>query len=225
MFEESRRHGWSIGKITNIIMGAEKTMIATFQQELKQHPFVSILVLGLVMVGVEKMLEEEFVCPCYSIAGNAFYVFFLALIPAATAVGLMVLIHGWHGCHAKNFLNFLPVLLWVALLLIDGRYVVCATTYWSGTFVSVKETFLKWCAPTSRISSRYSLEELRDHSCWLHTLSQVIGIVILFLLLLVFIKYVMYVARTRNSERSENGDQPSEKTEPNGPETLHLQEV
>lgn len=207
--------------ITNIIVGAEKNMIATLKRELKQHPVVSMLVIGFVMAGVEKMLEEEFVCPCYSSLGNAFIVVPFFMIPAFTAVGLMVLIHGWHGCHAKTLFNFLPALLWVALLLLDGRYVVCAATNWSGTFASPKDTDLKWCQP----SISYHQASLMDNSRWIHIQSQVAGIVFFFLLLLVFIKYVV---NTRSSGQPENDEEPGQKKtpeEPDNPETLHLQEV
>ncbi|XP_041652515.1 uncharacterized protein LOC121515682 [Cheilinus undulatus] len=202
-------------------MGAEKNMFAALKQELEKHPVVSNLFCGFVMVGVEKMLEVEFACPCYPAWWTGVFVALFFVIPASTAFCLMLLIH---GCGYKNMAySFLSALSWVALLLLDGRYVVCATTDRPGTFVSAKETFLKWCTPNNTTPNL--TDELRYRSRWFHIWSQVAGIVILSILLVMFI---MQMVLERRSRKPENGGQPGQKKkpgEPNSPETLHLQEV
>uniref|UniRef100_A0A3Q3FEE8 Uncharacterized protein n=1 Tax=Labrus bergylta TaxID=56723 RepID=A0A3Q3FEE8_9LABR len=107
--------------------------------------FVSNLIFGFIMTGVEKMLEVDFACPCNPTWNGAFVAPFF-LLPACTASSLMLLIHGCSG-YESVLCSFLPPIVWLALMFLDGQYLVCAMTGWPGTFVTAQNTYLKWCKP------------------------------------------------------------------------------
>uniref|UniRef100_A0A3B4VH05 Uncharacterized protein n=1 Tax=Seriola dumerili TaxID=41447 RepID=A0A3B4VH05_SERDU len=122
-------------------------------------------------LGSNTMLEVEFACPCNPTWNKVFVVPFF-LIPAVTASLLMQLIH---RCSCKDYKKmlccFLPPIVWMALMLLDGHYMVCAKTNWLGTFVTADKTYLKWCAPTNM--TVHSSEELLHRSHRFYILSQV----------------------------------------------------
>lgn len=148
-------------------MSVQRDLFLKLKDQFGDSPVMSNMAFAFVMAGVEKMLEVEFACPCNP-TWNAVFVAPFFLIPAFTASGLMLLLHGFSGY--KNLLcSSLPLVVWLALMLLDGQYVVCAKTDWPGTFVSTEHTYLKWCKPANKTSE----DELMDRSHRFYILSQV----------------------------------------------------
>ncbi|GAA6235222.1 calcium homeostasis modulator protein 6-like [Lates japonicus] len=150
-------------------MGAEAELLARLKNEFGQRPVVSNVVFGFFLAAVEKIVEVEFACPCNP-KWNAVFVAPFFLIPAVTASLLMLLIHGY-SVGKSMLVAFLPPVVWLALMLLNGQYVVCAKTDWPGTFVTTDKTYLKWCEPTN--TTIYSSEELLNRSHRFYILSQV----------------------------------------------------
>ena len=161
-----------------LMMSVEIQLISTLKNELGDRPVVSTVVFAFILAVVEKMLEVEFACPCNPKWNRAF-VFPFFLIPAGTACLLMMLIHGCDG-YKKVLCGFLPFIVWMALMLLDGQYYVCGNSDWPGTFITAKDTYLMWCEPTN--TTIYSLKELLRRSHEFHILSQVRTSMIVFVL-------------------------------------------
>ncbi|XP_067237280.1 uncharacterized protein [Chanodichthys erythropterus] len=53
----------------------------------------------------------------------------------------------------------IPPVIWICILLLDGKYVACAMTHWNGVYVLDEELNMFWCKPTEKIQNE---TELRD---------------------------------------------------------------
>ncbi|XP_048119387.1 uncharacterized protein LOC125307443 [Alosa alosa] len=87
--------------------------------------------------------------------------------------------------------SFVPAIVWLILLFLDGQYFACAMTDWKGRFVIVdKAAPQKWCEPTN--GDDVTPQELMLRSQQLFVVSQVIGIA---LLIFICVGLVVYVIR------------------------------
>uniref|UniRef100_A0A672IMV6 Uncharacterized protein n=1 Tax=Salarias fasciatus TaxID=181472 RepID=A0A672IMV6_SALFA len=117
-----------------------------------------------------KLVELEFECPCHPTWNGVFSSAFF-FIPAGMAFTLMLIIQ---GCRCETFIlsSFVPAIVWLILLFLDGRYFACAMTDWEGRFVQLdKAAPQKWCEPFSKVN--VTKEELMLRSQWHVVTSQV----------------------------------------------------
>ncbi|KAG7467991.1 hypothetical protein MATL_G00138090 [Megalops atlanticus] len=146
-------------------------------------------------MGLEKLVELEFECPCNpkwnGVFSSAFFI-----IPAVMAFTLMVIIQGcrcdtWQR-KTLSMSSFVPAIVWLILLFLDGQYFACAMTDWKGRFVIVdKAAPQKWCEPTKGDEVTRT-QELMVRSQELFVVSQVIGIA---LLIFICVGLIVYVVR------------------------------
>uniref|UniRef100_A0A3B5QTN7 Uncharacterized protein n=1 Tax=Xiphophorus maculatus TaxID=8083 RepID=A0A3B5QTN7_XIPMA len=107
-------------------------------------PLVSNVAFGFILMGLEKLVELEFECPCNPTWNGAFSSAFF-IIPAVMAFTLMQIIQGCRcnvWCRKMVSLSsFVPAVVWLILLFLDGQYFACAMTDWDGRFVLVDKIF------------------------------------------------------------------------------------
>jgi len=134
--------------------------------------------LSLLLLGLEKLIELEFVCPC---GQSVFLTVFIFIGPSLFTFALMYILlrpfkHGCSRCCAadnddthencpKAFVSCLiPPVMWAIILLLNGDYVACVMTDWKGVYVFDKELNRSWCKPTEGMRNEMELRELtRKH--------------------------------------------------------------
>ncbi|XP_016418633.1 uncharacterized protein LOC107748373 [Sinocyclocheilus rhinocerous] len=127
-----------------------KEWIACLKKQLKKRPFYSNAIIGFLMVGLEKLVEMDFACPCKPAMNLLFSAAYFA-VPALFSSALMFYIQS-PQCKTKCLLStvtcIIPAVVWIMLLLFDGQYFACAKTSWEGltvhTDISASTT---WCQP------------------------------------------------------------------------------
>lgn len=172
-------------------MERRKQWLTILKNELRNSPFVSNAAFSFILMGLEKLVDLEFECPCEP-KWNAWFSSSFFVIPAVMAITLMVIIQRCQNCNCKSWISSLvPALVWLILLFVDGQYYTCAKTDWKGRFVIVdKADPLKWCEPTGKDNVTQK-QELMERSQGLIVQSQVIGIALLLLTCLGLIVYVI----------------------------------
>lgn len=176
---------------------AAQRLIAKIKDELGHSPVAANAVISFVLAIVEKIVEVEFGCPCDPKWNRLFAAAFF-IIPAIIAFLLMLIIYKCRFTHLspKSVYSILPPLVWQVLVFFDGQYFVCARTYWSGKFVSVDNSYLKWCTPAN--STRYLSEELLEYSHTQFVLSQGTGFGLLILLIMLLVLYIIMKCRKKD---------------------------
>ncbi|XP_035274243.1 calcium homeostasis modulator protein 6-like [Anguilla anguilla] len=171
-----------------VSMERRKQWLTILKNELSDSPLVSNAAFSFILMGLEKLVELEFECPCNP-KWNALFSSAFFVIPAVMAITLMVIIQG-----CQNYMrisSLVPALVWLILLFLDGQYYTCAKTDWKGRFVIVdKAGPQKWCEPTGDDNVTQK-QELMEHSQELFVLSQVIGIALLMFICVGLIVYVI----------------------------------
>ncbi|CAK6961575.1 calcium homeostasis modulator protein 6-like [Scomber scombrus] len=214
-------------------MPIEANLIGRLKDELGDNPVVSNVVLAFLLAGVEKMLEVEFTCPCDP-EWSTWSVVPFFVIPAVTASLLMLLIHGVSkkktnnkNTHENNkekeskiknkiqniiknivkifLFSGLPLIVWMALMLLNGDYYVCGYSDWPGRFVTADKSSLKWCEPTNTTS--YPSGELLTHSYKLYIWSQwygnvMVGVLLFFLIVYIICKTMSKCCKKNNKEEA-----------------------
>ncbi|XP_059421418.1 calcium homeostasis modulator protein 6-like [Carassius carassius] len=174
-------------------MGSRQQWLTRLKNELSNSPLVSNVAFGFILMGLEKLVELEFECPCNP-AWNGLFSSAFFIIPAIMALALMMIIQGCRcgiWCRRTVSLSsFVPAVVWLILLFLDGQYFACAMTDWHGRFVIVdKAAPQKWCEPIEEES--VSPQELMLRSQRLFVESQVVGIVLLIFICLGLVVYVI----------------------------------
>ncbi|XP_042268201.1 calcium homeostasis modulator protein 6-like [Thunnus maccoyii] len=183
------------------MMAAEKDLITKLKSEFGKNPFVSNAVFALLLTGVERMFEVEFACPC-SPGWNRMFVFPFFLIPAVTSSLLMMLSQENTNTICKKVLcSCLPPIVWMALMLLNGQYLVCAETDWTGTFVTADKTYLKWCKPTNATTNFEEKQLRRSHILYIR--SQGAGNAMITVLLFLLIVYIVHTTKSRCRQNDE----------------------
>ncbi|KAL6462076.1 hypothetical protein MHYP_G00302210 [Metynnis hypsauchen] len=111
------------------------------------------------MIGIEKVMETEFLCPCKPVL-NQLLAAFMFIAPALLAFIIMLFLvrpckhcscSSCRKCCAKAFLPCLiPPVAWVIMLLLDGQYMACGLTFEQGNYISDKDDPpVKWCQSNS----------------------------------------------------------------------------
>lgn len=154
-------------------MESRQQWLSRLKSELSNSPLVSNVAFGFILMGLEKLVELEFECPCNPTWNRLFSAAFF-IIPAVMAFTLMLIIQGCR-CDAwcrKTLSNCVPAVVWLILLFLDGQYFACAMTDWEGRFVLVdKAAPQKWCEPISE--GDVTSQELMLRSQQLFVFSQV----------------------------------------------------
>ncbi|XP_077481090.1 uncharacterized protein LOC144092323 [Stigmatopora argus] len=169
-------------------MESRQQWLTRLKDEFSNSPIVSNVAFGFILMGLEKLVELEFECPCSPTWNGVFSSAFF-IIPAVMAFTLMLIIQ---GCRCSVLLSsVVPAIVWLILLFLDGQYFACAMTDWEGRFVLVdRAPPQKWCEPIS--DGAVSRQELMLRSQQLFVFSQVLGIV---LLIVICVGLVVYVIR------------------------------
>ncbi|XP_041852669.1 uncharacterized protein LOC121647378 isoform X2 [Melanotaenia boesemani] len=143
------------------------------KKEMKNSPLATNSCFGLILLGLEKIVEIEFSCPCNP-TWNPWIVSSFFVAPAVIVFLLMCSIQ---GIKCKQFPykavmhSAFPGILWVILLFIDGQYYACAKTSWPGKYeVLDNPPFQRWCNPSNSTQN-----SLTDTQRW-YSHSQLIGI-------------------------------------------------
>ena len=135
--------------------GSGSKWVAELKKTLGDSPVVSNVAVSFVMLGLERVADMHFECPCYPVASQMMSYFFMFL-PAVMVFILMLMIQDFKQCSCKRwwrscktfFTALVPSCVWLFLLLLDGRYYVCASTDWYGKYVILdKAAPLRWCDP------------------------------------------------------------------------------
>ncbi|TFJ95971.1 trypsin [Platysternon megacephalum] len=111
-------------------MALKKKFVETWQKELS----IAAASFGsLILVGIEKIMEVEFKCPPKKTLRDWYGVLYF-VVPAVVLFVLSVAFqpkclkrccHSCRQCCGSSFKIFLPSLIWIVILLLDGRYVAC----------------------------------------------------------------------------------------------------
>lgn len=134
--------------------------------------FVSHVVCSFILLGLEKIVEMEYRCPCDP-KWNSLFTSTFFILPAITAFVAMIIVQG-PMCKQVSKRPFvclsylIPPLIWLIILFFDGQYFACAMSNWNGTFVIANEDApRKWCKPDEAVPT-----QMDDHRKFL-VLSQV----------------------------------------------------
>ncbi|XP_023854064.1 calcium homeostasis modulator protein 2 [Salvelinus sp. IW2-2015] len=183
-------------------MERRQQWLSRLKSEFGNSPLVSNVAFGFILMGLEKLVELEFECPCdpkwNGLFSSAFFV-----IPAIMAFMLMLIIqdcrYDLSGCpRTVSISSLVPPIVWLILLFLDGQYFACALTDWNGRFVIVdKAAPQKWCEPPHDDGT---LQDLMVHSQELFVESQVIGIA---LLIFICVGLIVYVIRESCQQEEE----------------------
>ena len=126
--------------------------LTRLKNEQSNSPLVSNVAFGLILMGLEKLMELEFECHRDPKWNSTFCSAFF-LIPAVMAFTLMLIIQdcrcGTRWPKGLSTSSFVPAVVWLVLLFLDGQYFAGAMTDWKGRFVTVDRAApQKWCEPT-----------------------------------------------------------------------------
>uniref|UniRef100_A0A3B3S5Y5 Uncharacterized protein n=1 Tax=Paramormyrops kingsleyae TaxID=1676925 RepID=A0A3B3S5Y5_9TELE len=133
---------------------ADQQWLSKLKDELGKSPMTLNTVIGFVLLGLEKMTELEFQCPCNPYR-NALFSSAFFVIPAIMSIIVMLIANKfrcasgkcWEKC-GKLISCFMPGMVWLTLLCFDGKYYTCAATSWEGEYVNMdSDGSLKWCQP------------------------------------------------------------------------------
>lgn len=130
---------------------------------------------SLVLVVLEKIMDNDFVCPCQP-GYNEWICACYAVVPFAGCVFFTVcFVDSGPESHVqrssiydKLLVSLLIAFIWLFLFFFDGRYVSCACSRWGGEYT--ESGLLKWCRPTGN-DTLVLMREQETHRCI--TISQV----------------------------------------------------
>lgn len=127
-----------------------KQWVAQLKKQVEKSPFYSNAIIGFLMVGLEKLMEMDFACPCDPKMNLMFSAAYF-VTPALFSSALMFYIQSPQR-NTNRLLSIgtciIPAAVWIMLLFFDGQYFACAKTSWEGltvhTDISASTT---WCQP------------------------------------------------------------------------------
>ncbi|XP_041852668.1 uncharacterized protein LOC121647378 isoform X1 [Melanotaenia boesemani] len=169
--------------------------ISKVKELLKQSPLAANSCFGLILFVLEKIVEIEFVCPCKP-TWNPWHVSAFFVVPA---VIVFVLISYIQSCGFKQYSceafmkSLVPTILWLILLFLDGRYVACAHTSWSGKYEIDNASLNRWCNPSN--STEGSLTDTQAYYAY----SQYAGIMAALGLAVVYFGYLCIICKDQKN--------------------------
>ncbi|KAF5889300.1 protein FAM26F-like, partial [Clarias magur] len=159
---------------------------------------------NLVLLGLEDILDDNFVCPCKHDYNHAIS-FFYAFVPAlgcliCTMLFVDLSVQGvkegkrYRCTKQRVSYSLLSVSICVSLYFIDGRYVACAYSDWEGVYTKSNTLGIgKWCKPVGNETSELK-SELRTLE--LMFISQLTGFILMILVIVIFAIVKYYQANT-----------------------------
>ncbi|KAL7834132.1 hypothetical protein AOLI_G00290920 [Acnodon oligacanthus] len=140
-------------------MSLLKDFFLDLKGEILKSPLRTSVPFSFILMGVEKVMEFEFSCPCKPDL-NVWFALFMFVSPALLAFTIMMyLTNPWEhrrccSCGSRFVRNFfsclIPSAVWIILLFLDGHYVACGMTYWEGNYVLDQgKPPMKWCELTT----------------------------------------------------------------------------
>lgn len=145
-----------------------------FQSSLSQAVFSSSLPMSLLLIGLEALIEHEFVCPCaHMCKWNVFATLLVIVIPPLFACALMYFYSTYFKTQnnvneenrKKKTLHYLiPCVIWLFIMLLDGDYCACIFTCWKGMYVLDGKLNRKWCEPTGPERNDTKLKEIPERA-------------------------------------------------------------
>nr|XP_023681145.1 calcium homeostasis modulator protein 4-like [Paramormyrops kingsleyae] len=176
---------------------ADHRWLSILKEEIGKSPLALNTVIGLVLLGLEKMTELEFQCPCNPYR-NAWFSSAFFVIPAMMSIIMMLIANNFRCASGKCLEQcgklmscVTPAVVWLTLLFFDGKYYTCAATSWEGEYVNVYSGApLKWCKPLQVNETEMEQRRLlfKDSLFW----SQVAGLILLGLIFLGLGLYQFY---------------------------------
>ncbi|KAL6462080.1 hypothetical protein MHYP_G00302250 [Metynnis hypsauchen] len=152
-------------------MNILKDFFLSLKGVILKSPLRTSVPVSFIVMGVEKVMEFEFSCPCIP-AVNGWFALSMFVSPALLAFTIMMYFtHPWehrqgsiYECpFLRNLFSCLiPSAVWIILLFLDGHYVACAMTYWEGNYVwDERKPPVKWCEfNTTKESTKNDLSRL-----------------------------------------------------------------
>ncbi|XP_030012064.1 calcium homeostasis modulator protein 6-like [Sphaeramia orbicularis] len=190
-------------KETVTMQKAQKGLISYVKTETEKRSGVFFVVSGLVLTGMEKVLETEFTCPCKS-GWSAWFSAAYFLAPFLLLFVVMLKITGFKWvCSVETVTSVLqslvPPVTWLVLLFMDGRYYVCARTYWSGHLVKDDSHIPeKWCKPDDTTLAA----ELEEKTRWWFSQSQFWGEALIISVVVILLMYHCTICSCSSCGRS-----------------------
>ncbi|XP_035991727.1 calcium homeostasis modulator protein 6-like [Fundulus heteroclitus] len=204
----------------------KKEWFTKVKNSVSSSPVASNVAFGFILVALEKLVELEFECPCIPAWNTAFSVA-LFIIPGLLAC-LMMLIVQECRCNATCRETFsisalVPLIEWVSLLFMDGRYLACAATDWNGTYVHIdKAEPQKWCEPIKAGNSTTQEKVLQSKQ--LFVLSQVIGMIFFSAICIGLVVYLVIKSYTEQKQKQQTVEERVELTTFNSERSPERQE-
>ncbi|KAM9441028.1 uncharacterized protein Hap1MRO34_026151 [Clarias gariepinus] len=152
----------------------------------------NLWIFSLVLFTLEQLMDDEFICPCeriyniltcilYAVVpsfGCFVFTFWFADLSSNTEDG-----GGQKDCRCRRVIySILTTLVWLCLFFLDGRYLACGLTYWTG--VDAKHDTmgdLNWCKPTGGINMLPSVECREKTVKWM-SMSHFLGLLLVLLI-------------------------------------------
>ncbi|XP_016295770.1 uncharacterized protein LOC107653539 [Sinocyclocheilus anshuiensis] len=178
----------------------------------------SALHFSFALIGLEKLMDREFSCPCNP-EFNMVLMSFIFLGPALLALTMMMFIQrpcrrSSSHCAGIFLFSLIPSALWMFLLLFEGEYVACGMAHWEGDYVLDEELQIKWCKPTGVRDGKVNGKELLELTEKIIFYSRFSALVLLTFLAVVVIAAVSFWdCRTRCLEHQEKQDKPAQLSE------------
>lgn len=169
----------------------ESSIVTAGQIFLTQTFLTSSFPISILLIGLEAVIEHEYVCPCRD--NKLRYVTIaVILVPPVFVCALMCFYSKFSKserinckCSWECFMNYsIPVFVWIFIILLDGGYVACLFVHWDGQYVYDEKLKKKWCQPNTTETENELRPEYHVYLFW----SQMFGyIVIGVLCILIFI--------------------------------------
>ncbi|XP_034158319.2 uncharacterized protein LOC117596783 [Pangasianodon hypophthalmus] len=143
-------------------------------------------IFNLVLLTLENILDDNFVCPCkrnYNIALCVLYGFVPALGCVCCTLCFVDLspqrmteevVHSSRFNAQRKLYSVLTVPIWLSLFFFDGRYVACAGSDWEAVYTKSNTLGnVNWCKPTG---NETSVLESQQRTLELMSISQFTGL-------------------------------------------------
>ncbi|XP_042567692.1 uncharacterized protein LOC122134863 [Cyprinus carpio] len=170
---------------------------------------------SLALIGLEKLMDREFSCPCNP-GFNMVLISFIFLGPALLALTMMMFIQrpcrrSSSHCAGIFLFSLIPSALWMFLLLFEGEYVACGMAHWEGDYILDEELQIKWCKPTGIRDGKVNGTKLLELTEKIIFYSRFSSLVLLTFLAVVVIAAVSFQdCRTRCLEHQEKRVKPAQ---------------
>ncbi|KAF7689031.1 uncharacterized protein LOC124379206 [Silurus meridionalis] len=181
---------------------------AKFIAEFFRKRLGSVGIFSLILAAFEKILDQEFVCPCDRTYNIVVCVLYGAVPSICCFVFTFCFMDGYsemedermrdlHTCD-KLLYSILTTIIWLFLFFVDGRYLACAVSVWGGVYAK-NETLgiVKWCKPTGNETVVFTSQQ--DTLKWISR-SQILGFIIMVLIPILLL--VLHCKQRRVTQRN-----------------------